>query len=293
MGKKYIICRKTVNWLERHNFFKCSLTRKIIACVLGVDSYSIVKLSIRNRCINVFTNKYLYKFQLYGDNIKKDLKNRQLFYDCRQLLASPIKVHRRNPLTVMMPILKQEIVSDKVVCYILDILKELGHKTAFKMNEYPLVMDGLNVLVNCDCKEISKKLREYLQEQEGVMVRVGIVHGDFHRDNIMFKGNMPVLIDFDCSRGNDIQAVDALYYILEEVRHKHGYRKSWLDEWLLIYKDINIMSEYSCIEQVDIDFKLGLIILFLERISQDQKFNYLFIKNNRHIIKKINYSLDK
>ena len=63
---------------------------------------------------------------------------------------------------------------------------------------------------------------------------MGIVHGDFHRNNIMRKGNIPVLIDFDCFRENDVQAVDALYYILEEVRYRNGYKKLWLEEWLLI-----------------------------------------------------------
>lgn len=246
-----------------------------------------------NQCVNIFTSHYIYKFQLYGDNIKKDLKNRKLFSVYGQSsLVSPIKVYKRIPLAIMMPILNQPIKNEKAACHILNRLKEAGHKAVFQMEDYPLIMNGLNILDDCDSgRRISKKLRKYLQKQKGVMVRVGIVHGDFHRNNIMCKGSTPVLIDFDCSRDNDIQAIDALYYILEEVRHMHGYKKPWLDEWLLIYENINIMYRYRCSQQIDMDLRFGLIILLLERISQEQQFDFRFIEINKNSVKKVSRKL--
>ena len=107
----------------------------------------------------------------------------------------------------------------------------------------------------------------------------------------MCKGSTPVLIDFDCSRDNDIQAIDALYYILEEVRHMHGYKKPWLDEWLLIYENINIMYRYRCSQQIDMDLRFGLIILLLERISQEQQFDFRFIEINKNSVKKVSRKL--
>lgn len=296
MRRRYFLQRKIDNWLNLKNIYINHITQKVITQILGIDSNLIKEINIRNRCMNVFTNDYLYKIQLYGDNIKKDLKNRNCISCYLLSLVSPIKVYKRIPLIIMMPILKQPIQNEKDACYILRRFKEIGYKKKFKLNDYPKIIDGLNTLKNCGYasgRRIGEELQKYLQKQEGTIVRVGIVHGDFHRNNIMRKGNIPVLIDFDCFRENDVQAVDALYYILEEVRYRNGYKKLWLEEWLLIYENIDKVYEYKCIEYVDIDFKLGLIILLLERISQDQQYDYLFIQTNESSIKKIKRKLIK
>ncbi len=296
MGKRYIWQRKIDYWLCAKKIYTSHITKGVVAKILGIDSNLIKDISIRNRCINVFTSDYLYKFQLYGDNIKIDLKNRNRFSYYMLPLMSPIKVYKRIPLTIMMPILERPIDNEEMACYILNRLKVVGHETVFKLNNYPFIMDGLNTLRNCryvSGRRIGEELQKYLQKREGIMVRAGIVHGDFHRDNIMCKGNIPVLIDFDCFRENDVQAIDALYYILEEVRHKNGYKKPWLEEWLLTYENIDMVYNYKCIEYVDIDFKFGFIILLLERISQDQRYDYLFIQSNERIVKKIKQKLIK
>ena len=296
MGKRYILQRRIDNWLYTKNIYTSNITKKAVARILGIDGNIIKDIGVRNCCINVFTRDYLYKIQLYGDNIKKDLKNRNCISYYGLSIISPIKVYKRIPLIVMMPILKQIIENEKGACYILRKLRETGCKKVFKLNEYPLITDGLNTLINCGYvsgRKVGEELQKYIQKREGIMVRVGIVHGDFHRDNIMCKGNKPVLIDFDCFRENDVQAIDALYYILEEERHKNGYKNPWLEEWLSIYEDTDKMYEYKCIEYVDIGFKLGLIILLLERISQDQRYDYLFIQSNERIVKKIKQKLIK
>lgn len=294
-GKDYTICKKVEIWLSKHKFYEKSITRKIIAAVLAIDCHSIIMLNVRNHCINVRTGECFYKIQIYSNNIKMDLKNRKLFYGYSHLLVSPIKIYRKKPLIIAMPILeKRSSLNEKASCYILDILKEKSYQTKFKVNDYPLISMGLSILGNYDYgKHLSESLYKYLLEQEGVIVRVGVVHGDFHRENIMFRGRMPLLIDFDCSRENDIQSIDALYYILEEVRHKNGYKRPWLDEWLLVYQNIDVMYEYKCIDKVDIDLKFGLIILFLERIAQEQKLDCFDIENYKEMIKKIGYKLDK
>lgn len=294
-GKNYTVREKVDTWLKRHNFYETSITKKIIAIVLAIDYHSISMLNVRNHCMNVYTDKCFYKIQLYGDNVEMDLKNRRLFCGYSHLFISPIKVYRKKPLIIAMPILENRLpLNEKACCYILDILKEKSYQTEFKINEYPLINIGLRILGNYEYgKRIRENFYKYLLKQEGVLVRVGVVHGDLHRDNIMFRGNIPLLIDFDCSRENDIQAIDALYYMLEEVRHKNGYKRPWLDEWLLIYQNVNVVYMYKCVEKVDIDLKFGLIVLFLERIAQEQKLNHFNIENYKENIKKIGYKLDK
>lgn len=287
MGKEYILQQSINNWLVNYNLYERRITKKILAWILGIDVHLIVSLNVRSRCINVLTENCFYKIQIYGDSIKRDLNNRKLYLIYKQLIP-PIKIYRKIPFTVMMPRLKKSTKKEEMAYYILEKLRETAHKTLFKIDDYPLIINGLNVLEKCDGGgQVSRKLREYLKKQEEVILYVGIVHGDFHSDNIMCLGNMPVIIDIDCSRENDIQAVDALYYIIEEVKREHGDRKNWLDEWLLVYNNINIVYGYRCIQQVDIDIKLGLIILLLERISQDKQDDSYFIETNKESIKKI------
>lgn len=275
-----------------YKFFNSWIAKKIFGRILQIDTRTISSITVNNRCINIFTDHDFYKFQLYGDSIKKDLRNRKLFPVCDQSILSPIKVYKRTPFTIIMPILKQPINHEEAACYILCKLKKSSYKTAFKVEDYPFIMEGLSILKKSDSgKLISEKLFEYLQKQRGSIVCVGIVHGDFHRDNIMCKGSLPVMIDFDCSRKDDIQAVDALYYILEEVRRKNKYNNPLLEDWLLIYKNIDMMYGYKCIEYADIDLKFGLIISLLERISQEQRYDCCFINKNENSVKKISYAL--
>lgn len=294
MKKKYILQRKIDKWLRVHDIYRKKIAKKAFAKILKIDSHSINFIDAGNGCINLFTSGYFYKIQLYGNNIRKELENRKLFLGYAKTVLSPISIHRRMGLTtIRMPVLEQPFDNEKSACYILKKLRKVGHKTEFKINDYPLLVDGLDIIQKCGYGiQLSKKLRKYLQVQEGKDVWVGIVHGDFHRGNIMCKGNKPVLIDFDCSRKNDIQSVDALYYILEEERHKHGYKKTWLEEWLLICKNVNTIYEHECIAQVDVDIKFGLIILLLERIAQEQQNGYLLIKANMDVVKRIGWAIN-
>lgn len=296
MHKKFCLWRKIINFIRSrtYKYIDNKITRRIAAKILHIDKRLIKDLNIRNQCANIFTDRYLYKCQLYGDSIGRDLRNRKLFSDYKKSgMISPIKVYRKKPLTIIMPILKPPVNYEEASWCILDKLKESSHKIAFRVENYPLIMDGLRLLRKCDSgKVLSEKLYEYLKKQQGSIVRVGIVHGDFHRENILYKSNLPVLIDFDCSREDDIQAVDALYYILEEVRRDNEYKKSLLEDWLLIYENVDMIYGYKCMKQVDIDLRFGLIIFFLERISQEQRYNCRFIDEQENSIKKISYILN-
>lgn len=295
MQNIFFLSNKICNFIIRrtHKYIDNRIARSIVAKVLQIDRRRIDSLNIGNRCINIFSDRYLYKCQLYGDSIKRDLMNRKIFSVYQQSgMISPIKVYKKKPLTIIMPILKQSDDHDEAACYILDKLKGVSLETAFRIEDYPLIMDGLRLLGKCKSGvTLGKKMFEYLKGQQGSIVRVGIVHGDFHRDNIMYKGNQPVLIDFDCSRKDDIQAVDALYYILEEVRRSNEYNNPLLEDWLLLYSNVDMMYEYRCVEQIDIDFRFGLIIFFLERISQEQRYNCLFMDEQEKSIKKISHMI--
>ena len=165
MGKRYILQRRIDHWLYTKNIYTSNITKKAVARILGIDGNIIKDIGVRNCCINVFTRDYLYKIQLYGDNIKKDLKNRNCISYYGLSIISPIKVYKRIPLIVMMPILKQIIENEKGACYILRKLRETGCKKVFKLNEYPLITDGLNTLINCGYvsgRKVGEELQKYI-----------------------------------------------------------------------------------------------------------------------------------
>ena len=56
-------------------------------------------------------------------------------------------------------------------------------------------------------------------------------------------------------------------------------------------ENINIMYRYRCSQQIDMDLRFGLIILLLERISQEQQFDFRFIEINKNSVKKVSRKL--
>lgn len=284
------IIKKIYCCFKRQGFFEKRISYRVFAVVLHIKYESLVSLDARGNCINIFTKDFLYKMQVYGGSVKRDLYNRGLFAELDESIISPAKVERNHPYTIKMPILESARINDEeVVKYILDKMGRMGYETQFKMQNYTFLIEGINIL---ECykngTKAAKRLRKYIQQKEGTNVREGIVHGDFHRGNILYRGGRPVLIDFDSARQRDIQDVDALYYILEEERYENGYRRSWMDEWLKIYKNTSIIYKYRYLGQVDIELKFGLILLLLERLAQNQRENNSFAEQNKAVLEKIN-----
>lgn len=280
------------NWLKKHGIYNCKIFKRILAILIKIDFDSINSITVSHQCANIFTSAYLYKVQLCGDSIKRDLYNRKHVFHHSKSILSPIIIYKRHPLSVRMPILKYANANEETADYILNEMEREGYEKPFKVADHTLLKKGLNILKSCDHGlQAEQKLDEYLREKEGIGIRTGIVHGDFHRRNIMYRAKRPVLIDFDCARDCDIQAIDALYYILEEVRYKRGYRRSWLEEWLYIFENTDVVYDFKLMKHVDIDLKFGLILLLLERMAQDDQVTGLFVKENFDIIRKINQRL--
>lgn len=287
--KKYILQKTIDEWFRVHNLYNGKVIKLVAAKILRINSQTITNLSVTNRCMNVFTKRYLFKIQLYGNNVERDINNRKFFSSHAKSLVSPINIYEKKPLTFVMPLLDKPILYDESACYILNELAKCGHKVTFKIRDYSLINVGLNIIRDCEYGELARKrIYKYLREKEGVQIRVGLVHGDFHRGNIMHMDGKPILIDFDCARENDVQAIDALYYVLEEVGYKHRHSESWLGYWISVYKNIASIEEHICLEQVDVDLKFGLILLLLERLAQDVQYDYSFVSSKRDAINKIN-----
>ena len=286
MQKEYILWSGIDNWLNAQGMYNRKIAKKVFALMLQIDSESIGLINVKHQCANIFTCDYLYKIQLYGNSVRRDLHNRKLFAELRLPVVSPIKVCRRHPLVVRMPILQYPHDNETAADHILAQLSRTGRTKEFRLNDYPRLMEGLRILTHCnDIGRDGSTVKDYLHRNEGAKVRTGIVHGDFHRGNVMRKGSRPLLIDFDCVRACDIQAVDALYYILEEVRHQHGYQRTWLQEWLVLFENTDLARGHKCYGQIDIDVKFGLVLLFLERLTQENK---IFIEKNMLTINRIN-----
>lgn len=289
MSKKYVLQRNIDRWLKAHGFYRGKVVKRIASIILSINSQAIIDLSVTNRCMNVFTKQYLYKIQLYGDNMDRDLYNRNLFLSYAKSFVSPIKIYKKSPLTIVMPILDKPVKYDEAAFYVLSELAKLGNKVKFNVGDYPLLKVGINVLGKCECGKLaSEKIYKYLKKQEGIQLRVGLVHGDFHRGNIMYMNGKPILIDFDCVRENDIQAIDALYFVLEELSNEHRHNQIWLEYWIYIYRNIESIESHICLQHVDLDLKFGWILLLLERLAQDSQYDSSFVFSNRDVISAIN-----
>lgn len=249
-----------------------------------------MELRIINHCMIVFTSENIIKIQLFGDNLDRDLRGRELFYSKDKSLVSPMEVQKKIPLSISMPILEKPQNYDEAADYILKEMKKFGNIISFKICDYPLLEAGLDILEKGENgKKAKEKVYTFLHRREYSPVRVGLVHGDFHRGNIMYMNGKPILIDFDCARENDIQAVDALYYILEEKSISHN--KKWLEYWISIYIDSSNVNTHICFQHADVEIKFGLIILLLERIAQDIQDTpdkYAYLHAHRKTISKIN-----
>lgn len=282
------IIKKIYYTFKKKRFFEKKISYKVLALILHIKCESIVSLEARGDCITIFTKDFLYKMQIYGESVKRDICNRKLFFDFEGSMISPIKVKKNHPFTIKMPILDCARTNEEDVKHILEELRKTGSETPFRMQNYPLLIEGINIIGYSRSGERAvKKLQTYFKEKEGTLVREGIVHGDFHRGNILYRGERPVLIDFDCARQRDIQDIDVLYYILEEERYKNRDRRPWMNGWLKIYKNTSIIYKYKCLEQIEIDLKFGLVLLLLERLAHNHREDDSFVKQNKAVLEKI------
>lgn len=290
MKNLYYIQKEIGNLFYKYKIYENDLFYEIISLLLKINKNEIYKLIVRNGCLLVYTDNFLYKIKIYGNTIREDLKNRKkIFVDCKFLL-SPIQIYRKIPLVIRMPILKSPIKYDKPALYIWDKMKNVSYEKDFKLIDFPLIVKGIKILQRYKYGEmVRKKLDNFFYNQEGKKIRVGIVHGDFHRGNIMQFGDKYVLIDFNRARNNDIQAIDMLYYILEEVRCKHRYAKNWLEEWIFIFENIpGLERDYWFVENLNIGLTFGLVVLLLERLGQEE-YEHFFVE--RKVFDRINKML--
>lgn len=287
--------KRVEKWMRRNGVCDKDFTKIVFSKLLGIKKEDIILMKVKNQCINIYARKFIYKVQMYGNSMIRDLNNRRLFALYDQELVCPIQIKYRKPLIVAMPRMTEITAYDEAACFVLRKIKEYGHDSKFKIKDYPLIMYGLSSLRGFpEGIRMREKLYRYLHGKEGVVLRVGPVHGDFHRGNILTANGKLFLIDFDCFRENDIQAVDVLYFVLEEVRHKRGYRRPWMDEWLYLYNNIEeIKNEYQCIKETDIDFQLGLILLLLERMAQEEQNEERFAVLQKDSIRRINLAIER
>ena len=88
-------------------------------------------------------------------------------------------------------------------------------------------------------REVLAEAAETLLEwYESMRIPGGIVHGDFTRGNVLFKGDMMTgIIDWDNARKDGIPQVDVLFMLLNSYRGEHSaplatyFRQLWADEF--------------------------------------------------------------
>lgn len=266
---------------------------KILSSIfLGIQLSEINSVSYIHGCINVYTDKSFYKLQLCGKGLELDIINRDKIYREMREDLYPIQILNKRLLCIRAPLcIRGKILDEHIEKIVCDFRKN-SRKVRFDYRRYYILKAGLERLDKCKngikarnlvCKYFERNCREYVHE--------GIVHGDFHSGNILFRNNEElVMIDFDCSRLRDIQEVDILYYYLQEAVSKYKNMLMWQSVWMYIFANISQLREVELIvKYIKMDLNLAWIILFIERIGQEDDRNEEYGILNRAVCRIINY----
>lgn len=241
-----------------------------------------------NGAFNIFTNYNIYKIEIKFNTVRKDINNRKIVFNNDYNIISKIDILSEFPLCFKSKLLKPPKKSDDAVIYVLEKLFDMGEKSKINILKFKYILLGLTTLYAFSIpKSIIEKIIYILEyESSDALLSVGPVHGDLHAKNILIgEQGTPVMIDFDCSRKYDIQAMDALYYIIE--REREGTSLNWLQQWIKIVERPSIIEKkypIIALKYIDINIKLGLLIFFIERIGQEKE---LGVNLNPQMIKQI------
>lgn len=248
------------------------LDKLLISYLCEVSVTNIQDYDLRPGNLMVFTDKMVYKVQLFGNNLDKDVCNRKQVFK-NSYPANQIDILQDNPRIISYALLeKKEVNFDDIVDLLL-LLRKNGEVKGCIQNGFPKgIVNGLAVF---DFYKINDKQKEsifvILNNICRKQIHMGIVHGDLHCDNVLYDENGKCfLIDFDCSREDDIQAFDAMYYIFEKERKTDNM--NWLLFWKILWrKKDEIEKKYHLFFEklIDLTYEDIMIILFIERLGQE------------------------
>lgn len=241
--------------------------------ILRIRIDEIIDVSLACGCINVYTKNDFYKVQFGGRSLELDIYNRSILYEIMPEYMYQYETVKKRPLCVRAPLCIKARISDRHIDEIVGEFRKYGSPVAFDYTRYESLKEGLVFLTKfANGIKAKHMLCQYFDNKHCEYVHEGIVHGDFHGDNILFdKNGKLVLIDFDCLRVQDIQEVDILYYYLQKAAMKYQHRGEWLQVWLYVFLNISQLQKKKVIlKYVELDLKLAWIILFIERIGQEK-----------------------
>ena len=231
------------------------------------------RVYIAHGAMTFFLNNRVYKVQINRKSVLEDVENRKnIFYN--KYPSNKIYIINKSPLIIVSNRLENSAVSNENVIKLLKSIKFYGSKKITNYEECLGVKYGLDALYyyKVGDKNINK-IMAILNTLFEKPIRIGKVHGDMHKKNILkFSKDRYVLIDFDCARENDVQAFDGIYYIFEKERNKT--LKSWLVFWrLFLRNEDEVLKKYRYFfsNLIDMTFKEAMIILFIERLGQEYK----------------------
>jgi hypothetical protein len=256
------------------------LTISIISTVLKINKDSIIFISPAIGTLNVITDAYFYKIGIIKRIIFNEYNNNQFILKDNKIieLILPVKYKKKYFFHILSSKILNNIDSIKNLEAATSILQKITteNKKYINISDLPEVVSGIEIVNLIYGKQTTEKILNILQFALDKPYNIGPAHGDFHQENIMQDelGNI-IMIDLDCYRKNGIQALDALYYIIEAESRKNG--EFWFVELCKIYKSKERIEEYFLLPEA-IDINELLFICFLDRIGQERKYSKLLRK---------------
>lgn len=208
------------------------------------------------KSILVISNKY--------PEIAKLLPNYE-YYSHNKLLLAKGKV--LTPLN--------DIEYLKVAEHALKKFKIYGKKKKCEISHFFHIKKGLSIIkknyIYSNLNFLKEKVNQFFKNEK---FRIGPCHGDFHAKNLLKDSkNNYYVIDLDCYRNASLQELDAVYFITELIAEMCLI--SWYDAIRNFDVEIkknktfyNFLKGFLEIKNI----KLFLLIYFLDRVAQDEKY---------------------
>ncbi|MBK7627793.1 MAG: hypothetical protein IPJ16_11500 [Bacteroidales bacterium] len=208
-------------------FFFNKVTRLYNILIIKIkykDHLTILKSSAVPHVINCLTRNYFVKISPFNRHIKNEylsyLNCSNAYPELKDLLFET--TFRDN---FFYKELSSELASDEVdksehfiaAIYCLNRFRKYSTlRIIDKLTELEFINSGLKV-INQKCGlSWEKKTQNCLKAILDKPVDIGPCHGDFHKRNILKKEGQYKLIDWDSFRINDIQALDAFHYLIDQ-----------------------------------------------------------------------------
>lgn len=254
------------------------LSRSLASRILGLSIKDIKWNRYANGCLSILTDDNYYKIQIVGDLLEKDLQNQIIFKKTLGEYIESCRILKKNPLCISMKRLyKSKNITETSLRQLFSSLREHSIESPFQFEKSKTLKHGIVCLRGIkNGIQLETILYGLFEKHRSDIVHYGVVHGDLHKQNILFDRNGDIkLIDYDSASSKDIQEIDILYYYLIDslISNKDGAR--WYDVWYDYFSDSSKMKIKPMVKQyigINIDFLWLILFVVMIGLNNDNLF---------------------